>query len=117
MAFNFFKKKPENNTPDFSTIDSNEKAIALFKENKLAKLHLMPLGFGGGDVPQNTMYAPEVAVVLKRRCDAMIGQLLKEGKNLRYSAQPAYKGNSFIPSAIQIQVTGDVDFTETIEIW
>lgn len=47
----------------------------------------------------------------------MIEQMLIDGKNLSYSAKPAYKDKSVIPSALEISVTGDAEFSETINIW
>ncbi|WP_420574775.1 hypothetical protein [Kordia sp.] len=120
--FNWFKKKDKKdaasqNGPDFSTVDSNEKAINLYEKGELAKLHLMPLEFGGEDGPGNTLYTPAFAQQFKQRFDAMIEELLHDGKNLNYVAKPAYKGKSFIPSQLTIEVTGDADFTEVINIW
>lgn len=39
----------------------------------------------------------------------MVEELLRDGKELVYSAEPAYKGSSFIPSALTINVTGESD--------
>jgi hypothetical protein len=124
MAFDWLKKKKEdskseapNYVPDFSHITSNDLAKALFEKNELVKVHLMPLEFGGEDSPLNTLYAPAHARQLKARFDAMVEKLLSEGKNLGYKASPEYKGASFIPSALQIKVSGDVDLSETIHIW
>lgn len=47
----------------------------------------------------------------------MVEELLRDGKELAYSAEPAYKGSSFIPSALTINVTGESEFTEVINIW
>ena len=102
---------------DFNTIDSNEKAMSLFQQDKLAKIYLMPLEFGGVDGPQNTLYTPAFAALFKSRFDAMIEDLLREGKELSYTASPKYKGTSFIPSSLTISVTGEAEFTETIDIW
>src|SRR5690349_1918417 len=118
MPFGLFKrKKSDNIKPDFSDIDSNEKAIELFNKGQLAKVYLMPLEFGGQDGPMNYLFVPEFVVELKSRFDLMIDNLLTEGKKLRYSAEPEYKGKSFIPSKLNIAVTGDVKFKESIEIW
>jgi hypothetical protein len=118
MAFGLFKGKKSNQIkPDFSDIDSNEKAIELFNKRQLAKVYLMPLEFGGQDGPMNYLFVPEFVVELKSRFDLMIEKLLIEGKKLGYSAEPEYKGKSFIPSKLNITVTGEVKFKETIEIW
>ncbi|KAB1154255.1 hypothetical protein F7018_14895 [Tenacibaculum aiptasiae] len=120
--FKWFKKKKSaesksSNGPDFNDIDSNDKAFNLFKKGELTKIHLIPVEFGGEDSNINTLYVPEFVSVLKMRFDQMIEDLLIEGKELSYSANPEYKGKSFIPSALKISVTGDSEFTEVIEIW
>ncbi|TCI90952.1 hypothetical protein [Tenacibaculum sp. M341] len=120
--FKWFKKKNSSNSEnenglDYSKIDSNEKAIELFKKGELTELHLMPLEFGGQDIPMNILYVPEFAKMFKLRFDKMIEELLIDGEKLSYSAEPEYKGNSFIPSKLKIMVTGDSEFVETINIW
>ena len=107
-----------NSAPDFSIVDSNEKAVELYKKNELAKIHLMPLEFGGEDILQNTLYAPRFAKEFKERFDSMIKDFLLQGKKLTYSASPEYKGENFIPSRLIIKVNGYVSFEEVIvEIW
>lgn len=120
---NWFKKKNsdesnENITnPDYSEIDSNEKAIELYEKGKLVKVYLMPLEFGGVDNLTNYLYAPTFARDFKGSFDQIVDNLLADGKNLSYSAAPEYKGKSFIPSKIIIKVSGDSNFVETINIW
>ena len=119
MPFGLFKKKtqPASPGPDFSHIDSNEKAEQEHAAGNLVKLYLMPLEFGGADNPMNVLYVPEFTTGLKARFDTMIEAMLEDGKSLGYSASPEYKGSSFIPSAIVITVTGDASIEETIQIW
>ena len=121
MAFNWFRKKSKNEEKpvklDYEAIDSNEKAVALYEKKELVKLYLMPLEFGGADSPLNTLYVPPVIQELKQRFDDMIEKDLRQGKKMSYSATPAYKGKSFIPSSLEIAVTGEVNFTEVIHIW
>jgi hypothetical protein len=102
---------------DYSDIDSNQKAEDLYKQGKLSILYLMPLEFGGEDSPVNILYAPEAAVEQKEKFDGHVEQLLEHDFNLSYSAEPEYKGNSFIPSRLVIRVGGDKEMTETIDIW
>ena len=119
--FDIFKKKQEIPTTetvaDYSTIDSNEKAHNLFAKKELVKLYLMPLEFGGQDMAMNILFVPASANNKKISFDAKIEKMLQEGVKLGYSASPEYKGSSFIPSQIIINVKGDKTITETIEIW
>ena len=46
--FDRFKKKPEV-PPDFSGVDSREKAEELARKGVLCPLYLMPLRFGGSE--------------------------------------------------------------------
>jgi hypothetical protein len=103
--------------PDYSHIDSNEKAQQLCAQKELVKLHLMPLDWGGEDVALNTIYVPEFVLEQKARLDGVIEELLEAGHNLSYAASPEYKGNSFIASKLIIKVSGDRQMEATIEIW
>lgn len=49
---------PKPNGPDFSQVDSVEKAIKLFNDGLLEKFYLRPLRFGGEDSPLNVVYVP-----------------------------------------------------------
>jgi hypothetical protein len=119
--FDLFKKKQENQSAqvirDFSTIDSNEKAQELFAKGELVKLYLMPLDFGGQDSPMNTLFVPEFANNKKNDFDSKVYDMIASGIKLGYSANPEYKGSSFIPSKLIINLKGDKTITETIEIW
>lgn len=102
---------------DYSAIDSNEKAKALFVEGQLVKLYLMPLAFGGEDLPINTLFVPAFANNSKNNFDEEVYNMLKSGFKLHYSATPQYKGNSFIPCKLVISLQGDKTITEEINIW
>ena len=119
--FDIFKKKQDVSVPqvelDFSTIDSNEKAIELFNKGQLVKLYLMPLDFGGQDSPMNTLYVPKFANDKKNAFDSKVGNMLESGLKLGYSANPEYKGSSFIPSKLIINLKGEKIITETIDVW
>jgi hypothetical protein len=117
--FGWFKKKsPEPNGPDFSDIDSLEKAEALFCRGDLEKLFLMPLQFGGEDNPFNTLYVPVGLAEVKAGIDTnIIGPLAADGKITKYTATPEYQGKSFIPIAIKIVASDPGAFTTTINIW
>jgi hypothetical protein len=118
MAFNWFKKKtPASQGPDFSEIDSQEKAAALHKKGELVALYLFPPMFGGDEGPLNQVFVPEFVVMLKDRFDNVVADLLEQGKVTGYSASPEYKGKSFIPSALILEAKGTGSITERIEIW
>jgi hypothetical protein len=113
----FKKKIRPSQTLDFSTIDSNEKALKLYNENRLAKLHLIALDFGGDDGPSNILFVPVAAVQQKTKLDKELMHMLEAGLKIGFNASPEYKGKSFIPSKIIIKITGDINRTEIIEIW
>jgi hypothetical protein len=112
------KKSPPPTGPDFSAIDSREKAEELFRRGELEKLHLMPLAFGGQDIPVNTLYVPVGIAAIKEEIDEnVIGPLVEEGKVSAYTATPEYQGKSFIPIAIRIVASDPGEFSTTINIW
>jgi hypothetical protein len=115
----WFKKKPPPPIgPDFSAIDSNAKAEELFRRGELEKLFLMPLQFGGEDIPPNTLYVPVGIGAIKDRIDSnVIAPLVEEGVLTSYRAVPRYQGASFIPISIQIVASNPGEFTTTIDIW
>ncbi len=111
--FNWFKK----NKLDYSQVDSHQKAINLFNKGKLSKIYLMPLEFGGTELPMNSLYIPAFVKKLKKDFDSKIEKLLIDGKKISYATEPEYKGNSFIPSKLIINITGEIEFKEIINIW
>lgn len=114
--FEWFKKNKSG--PDFSGIDSREKAEALIQKGELQKLLLLPSEFGGQDVPPNVVYVPAFAVELKASTDQnVILPLAQEGKITRYSATPEYVVKSFIPAAINIVASEPGAFTYRVAIW
>lgn len=79
---------------------------------------LMPEEFGGEAVALNVVFVPAWAAEQKHRIDmGTILPLGESGRISKYSAQPAYKGDSFIPSTIAVRAYEPGDFTATIEIW
>lgn len=117
--FGWLKKKaPQPHGPDFSEIDSREKAEALFRRGDLEKLFLMPLEFGGEDNPLNTLFVPVGLAAVKAGIDRnVIGPLAAEGNITQYTATPEYQGKSFIPIAIKIVASDPGEFSTTINIW
>jgi hypothetical protein len=117
--FGFFRRKPAQPAgPDFSEVDSSEKAEALFQQGRLEKLFLRPPCFGGADDPFNTLYVPVGTAALKDRIDTQtVAVLAEEGKVTQYSAKPEYQGSSVIPIAITVRAFDPGSFTTTIKIW
>jgi hypothetical protein len=117
--FEWFKKKsPAPNGPDFSGIDSQEKAEQLFGRGDLEKLFLLPLEFGGEDVEENVLFVPIGVAGIKSGIDNnVIGPLVAEGKITQYTATPEYQGKSFIPIAIRIVASNPGEFSTIINIW
>lgn len=116
FASKSFSQEVENG-PDFSDIDSLEKAIDLYEKGTLAKIYMMPLEFGGEDIPANTLYIPAFVQEFKAGFDSMVEKLLTDGKRISLDANPEYKGRSFIPSTLTLEITGEAELTETIHIW
>ena len=89
--FGWFKKKAPPNRPDFSTIDSRAKAEELFVRGELEQLFVVPLEFGGQDIPLNILYVPIGVAAVKSRIDNnVIGPLASQGKVTKYTARPEY---------------------------
>jgi hypothetical protein len=118
MSNSFRIQMPQPNGPDFSDIDSREKAEVLFSRGDLEKLYLMPLEFGGQDTPLNTLYVPVGLANVKSGIDNnIIAPLAAEGIITKYTASPEYQGNSFIPISIEIVASDPGEFRSTIKIW
>jgi len=119
----FWKRKkkepgPPAHGPDFSSIDSREKALAQVSEGKLEPLYLMPSEFGGMEVPMNIVYVPVGFAEVKRRIDLnIIAPLIQNGDVQQYAAVPEYRGRSFVPMAIRIEATDPKKFVSSINIW
>ncbi len=117
--FSWSKKKPSQPSgPDFSAIDSQAKAEESFRQGIVEKLLLMPLEFGGEDIPDNTLFVPVGVANIKAGIDNnVIGPLVAEGKISKYTATPEYQGASFIPIALKIEASDPGEFSTTISIW
>jgi hypothetical protein len=112
------QRNAKPNGPDFSGVESREKAEELFRQGVLEKLFLRPLEFGGEDHPLNSVYVPVGVAALKSGIDNnVIGPLAAEGKVTKYKATLEYQDNSLIPIAIKITASDPGDFSSTINIW
>ena len=113
---NIFNKK-ENMNVDFSMINSNEKAEKLLEKGQLEKLYLKPIQFGGKESRENIVIVPRFVTISKNNFDNIVEELLKKGIVSDYSAEPQYKGNSYVPTSIVISVSGKTRLTQVLEIW
>lgn len=104
--------------PDFTDVDLAG-ALALADQGTLAPLYMMPLRFGGEKTDRNRLWVPPVTVALKRRCDDMIEDLLRQEKVNGYECRPEYLGKSFVPVSVTViaKMDGEPVFTECIRIW
>ena len=90
---------------DFTKVDSVLKAEALAAEGKLAPLYLVPLRFGGQDMPMNRVFVPASVVEAKEHHDEMIKGLVKDRKADGYSCTPEYRDESVIPFRLEDMAT------------
>lgn len=104
--------------PDFSHVTSAAAAAELAARGELEKLFLLPLEFGGQDIPPNVVYVPVGIGQVKQRIDqGVIRQLAADGKVTKYTANPEYTGESFVPTSITIVAHDPGSFSTTIAIW
>jgi hypothetical protein len=115
--FDWFKNK-KSVGPDFSALSSREKVEDAARQGDLVPMLLMPEEFGGPTNGVNVVFVPAWAAEQKHRIDmGTILPLGEQGKISKYSAQPTYKGDSFVPSSVVVRAYEPGDFTATIEIW
>jgi hypothetical protein len=114
--FDWFRKKSAG--PDFAALNSREKVEAAARRGELVPMLLMPEEFGGPPDGMNVVFVPAWVAEEKHRIDVgTIQPLGEEGKITKYSAQPGYKGDSFVPSSLTVRAHDPGEFTATIEIW
>lgn len=103
---------------DFSTADSRPAVIALVESGELAPLLLLPETFGGDDRPENVVFVPPAIAVEKRRIDEnIVLPLVSSGSVTRYAATPHYRGDSFVPTRIELRATDPGNFCAIVDIW
>ncbi len=114
----FNKKSTPVQGPDFSGINTKDKAEAGCQSGELEKLFLLPAEFGGSEDSRNVVYVPRGFVAIKVDIDNnIIKPLVAKGKVARYEAVPEYAGKSFVPIAIKIVASNPSSFTSDINIW
>lgn len=117
--FNIFKKaKPVQNGPDFSGVDSVDKARDLAARGELERMMLLPEAFGGDDAPHNVVYVPIGFSDIKAGTDTnVVLPLATQGKVKSYTASPHYSGVSHVPVAVQIVASDPGHFSVLLRIW
>jgi len=102
---------------DYSAVNSREKAAELAEAGLLRKVQLFPLEFGGEDVEQNTIYLPKKAAIEKLRFEQRVMDLAQSGLINSYTASPDYQGDSYIPSDLRLEASGNENVAITIQIF
>ncbi len=106
--------------PDYSAIDSREKALELVQKGELVETHLFPAELGGQDVPQNKVFVPVGVPEIQTQITGTIVRFAQDGLIDNMQVDPEYKGESFVPSKIKISTSHsgkDGKFNPVIEIW
>ena len=104
---------------DYATVDSVLKAEALAAEGKLTPLYLVPLRFGGQEMPMNRVFVPASVVERKDLHDERVEQLVNEHRADGYSCTPEYRDGSVIPFRLEGMATeeGVPVYSWSIDVW
>lgn len=110
--------KQMNSRPDFSKVETLEMALELCAQGILEPLYLMPCEFGGGAVPENTVYVPAGMAEVKLRNDLeVIAPLIREGLVREYMALPSYAGRSLVPVSILVRAFDPREVSFEFAMW
>ncbi len=120
--FGWLRKKPAPaNGPDYAWIDSPARAEEAVRRGEVEKLFMVPLEFGGAEIPENTLYVPPWVGDVKAGLDNnVIRPLAEEGVSVQYSVVPEYEGRSLVPIALTTRWArpGDARSSrQVINIW
>lgn len=105
---------------DFSSVESLSDAGALAAKGDLVRVFLFPAEFGGEDVPPNVVYITPQAAAARELVIGTLRRMIEEGLLDRMNVVPAYKGRSFVPSAIALKAwhtSKEGRFEQTIKVW
>ena len=106
--------------PDFSEVDSLDKARKLEANGELVKILLFPAEFGGEEIPQNIVYVPQGAADAKALITGTLVRFFREGLIDHLVVEPEYKGGSVVPIRIVMKAshrTKEGKFNPTVEVW
>ena len=101
----------------YAEITSREKAKSMYELGLLRKAFLFPIEFGGEEIEVNTIYLPKKAAIEKQMFEQKIMQLAHDGMINNYSANPEYKGDSFIPAKLLLKASGKQNVEQEINIF
>jgi len=105
---------------DYSHVTSVEIANDLMLQEKLFRILLFPVDFGGEDTEQNIIYVPRGVPVVKDQITNWLIELAEDGTadDVEYYVEP--KGDSVVPSRIRVKATNSgtgASKERVIEIW
>lgn len=103
--FDLFKKKKE--LPDFSYVNSIEKAKEECDKGILDRVLLIPTTFGGTEDESNMIYVPKAFKINKEGYDRIISQVAKRENANTYECIPEYKNGSVVPFKVTMIVYKD----------
>ena len=116
--FGWFRKRADSKGPDFSAVDTAEKAAELCRRGDLERIFLVPLDFGGADDERNMLYVPVGVGQVKAQIEnETIRAMAREGKVSSFEASVEYEGASVIPISITVVASDPGRFTSTINVW
>ncbi|MBN3575636.1 hypothetical protein [Vibrio neptunius] len=107
-------------TPDFSKVDTREKALTLVQQGELFEVLLLPTELGGKNEPRNIVFVPEDISAAHEQNTQNVLSLIKDKLINRLEVQPVYKENSFVPSQVKMIGRHSVEkrrFITVLNIW
>jgi len=105
---------------DYSHIASRDIALQLVEQGMLFEITLFPEELGGNREPHNLIYVPPGIPEIMDLVTETLLSLRNEGLIDRLSFDVDYKGNSFVPSSINVRATHNIksrSFEPRIGVW
>lgn len=105
---------------DFSHVASRDIALQLVEQGMLFEITLFPEELGGNRESHNLIYVPPgIPEIMDLVTDTLLS-LRNEGLIDRLSFDVEYKGDSFVPSSINVSATHNIksrSFEPRIGVW
>lgn len=105
---------------DFSSVDSRDKAIKMVEQGTLQPMFLFPIELGGQEAASNVVFVPVGIPDIQNKLTGTIIDFAQEGLIDSLQVSPEYKGDSFVPSKINITTSLEgksTEFNPVIDIW